>query len=416
MEVWWFMNCTNKWKREQWIDVTVFGVGLVLYTVVMFLLFYNQVHGTEQLYHSDMKAYILEMLGQNTKYSFPYPIFFKLGALFHLIIDSPELCIALAATVLNSLSAVVLKIYMNKYVISHQTCKMGGGYVCQAAFVTAVVFSLFFLSMLYFPNDYLLPGLRFKYAGVFSPNPFHNATYLAARPFAIVSFFMFSHILTRYEKETDWKENILFGVVLLLATMTKPSFTFVLVPCAGLIMLYRLIRSGFRTFRQAVCLGVCFIPTFIALLYQFFGVFGPAEGGERGIGFGIAEVWGQYSGNLVFSILLGAAFPLLILVFHLKEIKKNSVLLFAWQLYLVSFAEAAVLYEKGFRKNDFNFSWGYMYGLLFVFIAGLYVLLRDSFGEKKKKWLLAVQWLAYGAHVVCGIWYFRGIFLGNMYY
>lgn len=410
------MCCVKKWKREQWIDGVIFLIGFTVYTAVMFLLFYRQVHGSEELYHSDMKAYILEMLGQNTKYSFPYPIFFKLGALFHLVIQSPELCIALAATVLNSLSTVVLKYYMNKSVLAAAAQENTKCRIVKSLVVTAMVFSVFFVSMLYFPNDYILPGLRFKYTGVFSPNPFHNATYMAARPFAIVSFFLFAHILTKYEKETDWKENILFGLFLLLTTMTKPSFTFVLVPAAGLIMLYRLLRSKFKTFRQAVCLGVCFIPTFIALLYQFFGVFGPVEDVERGIGFGIALVWGHYSTNLFFSVVLAAAFPLLVLILHLKEIRKDSVHLFAWQLYLVSFTEALVLYEKGFRKNDFNFSWGYMHGLFFIFVAGLYVLLKDTFAPKKNKWLLALQWLAYAAHVVCGVWYFRGIFLGNMYY
>ena len=407
------MNCVKKRSREHWIDLVLFSVCLLIYTAVMFLLFYRQVWGNEQYYASDMKAYILEMQGLNTTYSFPYPIFFKLGALFHLFVSSPELCMAIAATVLNSFSAVVLKYYMNKSLGIEESRSSGRVRILKYLIVTAATFSIFFVSMLYLPNNQLLPGLHFKYAGIFSPNPFHNATYMATRPFAIVAFFLFAHILTGYEKETDWKENTLFGLFLLLTTMTKPSFTFVLVPTAGLIMVYRLFQCRFQNFRRSVYLGLVFLPTFVVLLYQFFGVFGPADGGERGIGFGIAEVWGIYSDNIFFSVCMAAAFPLFMLILHLKELGKNPFFRFSWQLFLVSFLEAFVLYEKGFRMKDFNFSWGYMHGLFFVFTASLLVLLQDTFSGKKKLWLLVAQWLAFGAHLACGLWYFRGIFLGG---
>lgn len=399
------MSCTENADRKKRIDAVVYMILFVVYTAVMFILFYRQAFGNEQYYHSDMSYYILEMQGLNTKYSFPYPVFFKLGALFYLFLDSPGLCVALAAAVLNSLSAVFLKYYMDKSLAGKSPLLS-----------TAAVFSILFVSMLYLPGGYYLPGLRFKYVGTFTPNPFHNATYMATRPFAVVCFFMFAHILTRYEKETDWKENILFGVFLFLTTMTKPSFTFVLVPVAGLIMLYRLFRDRFRSFAKAVKLGVCFIPTFCALLYQYMGVFSSAGGGEGGIGFGIASVWSQYSGNILFSVLLAAAFPLLVLALHGREWKKDAMYRLSWLLFFMSFFQALCLYEKGFRMPDFNFSWGYMHGLFFLFVSSVIVLIRETVSRRSKWWILAPEWFAYAAHVVCGIWYFRGIFLGNLYY
>lgn len=73
------------------------------------------------------------------------------------------------------------------------------------------------------------------------------------------------------------------------------------------------------------------------------------------------------------------------------------------------------LYEKGFRKPDFNFSWGYMYGIFFAFLGALLVLIPAT-ARKKRPVLLALQWLAYLWHVACGIYYFLGIFQGKMYY
>ena len=81
------------------------------------------------------------------------------------------------------------------------------------------------------------------------------------------------------------RDYILFSVYLLLATMAKPSFTIVLVGGRGILMLWRMFHSKFRNFMPTIWLGVCFLPTFADLLYQFRGVFVPQEGQEGGIGF-----------------------------------------------------------------------------------------------------------------------------------
>lgn len=145
--------------------------------------------------------------------------------------------------------------------------------------------------------------------------------------------------------------------------MTKPSFTIVLVGTAGLIMLFRLFRSGFRNFVPTLQLGLCFIPTFVDLLYQYKGVFVPEEGVEGGIGFCFGEVWALYCSNLPLAVCLAVGFPLLVLVLNYKELKENTLYRLSWQIYLMGFAMAFLLYEKGFRMPDFNFSWGYMYGI-----------------------------------------------------
>ena len=156
----------------------------------------------------------------------------------------------------------------------------------------------------------------------------------------------------------------------------------------------------------------------------------------------------QYTSNIVLAVGLAVGFPLLVLVLHYKECRKNTLVCFSWQLYLVGFAEAFFLYEKGFRKFDFNFSWGYMYGIFFCHFCALVLLVRKTaemisgragFGmvngnslESPENMadathrdgtnagiavmLLALQWLAFFAHVVCGLFYFKTIFGGAMYY
>lgn len=452
-------NGILKENKKNWIEIPVFAALVAIASAVTFWLFYRQcvesMLGTG-LYHSDMKAYILEMQGLDSGYSFPYPVLFKLAATIHLVTASftggAELAMALATMLLNSGAMIALKVMMDKHVGAKlQEAKLQGAKLQGAKLQEAMpqetmlgnpwlpgiltgtaAVSLFFVSMVYPPTGIYLPGIKYKYLGVFTPNPFHNATYMAARPFAILAFFKYGELLPVYEQPNAVREHkrdyILFAIYLLLATMTKPSFTIVLVGAAGILMLWRMFRSRFRNFVPTVWLGVCFIPTFMDLLYQFRGVFVPQEGQEGGIGFTFGHVWAQYCGNLPLAIGLAIGFPILVLLLNYKELHKDSIYRFSWQVYVMSFLMAFFLYEKGFREMDFNFAWGYMYGIFFAFIGAMLVLLRATAEAvetaktaskvqiRRNYGVIGIQWLAYLWHLVCGLYYFWGFLQGAMYY
>lgn len=413
-------------RKRRLIDALIFFLLLTAASIITFILFYNQTIGSEALHHSDMKAYILEMQGLDSGYSFPYPVFFKVAAFFHLFVN-PELAVALATLLLNSSAMVIVKLALNHYALG----QLEAGFQKESrkwmagAIISLVAVSLFFVSMLFPPKGIYLPGIKHNYLGVFTANPFHNATYMAARPFTILAFLWYVKLLDRYEqgfnrdgeKGVPLCDYILFSLFLLLATMTKPSFTLIMVGTAGLIMLWRMFRSKFRNFVPTIQLGLCFIPTFINLLYQYKGVFVPVEGEEGGVGFTFGEIWGLYSDNIPLAICLAVGFPLSVLVLNFKQLKTNTLFRFSWQLYGMGFAMAFFLYEKGFRWADFNFSWGYMCGIFFVFFGAAAVLLQASGQKRKHKPLwLVVQWGPFLWHLACGIYYFIGIFQGKMYY
>lgn len=182
-------------------------------------------------------------------------------------------------------------------------------------------------------------------------------------------------------------------------------------------MLYRLFRCKWRNFKRAFYLGIAFVPTFIALLYQFGGVFGKNSlaGEEGGIGFGFAKAWLVHMDNIPLAIVLGLAFPLYFLLFHLKTLKKDTLYRFSWAQLIVSLLELLILYEKGKRFIDLNFAWGYMHGIFFVFLTSLILLVRDTLERKGKWYILASEWIGYAAHLICGIGYFMYIFKGEGY-
>lgn len=427
-------------NRDLVIDITVFVMLLMIASTILLNLFYKQAtifytYNPDDSYKSDMKAYVEEIQGIDSGYSFPYPVYFKTAAFINLF-ATPEFSVALAAMLFNALGIVIVKIIFNRFVQKEYAAGAGREkpFWPRGILTSLLAVSLFFISMLFPPKGIYLPGIRFTYVGVFTANPYHNATYVAARPFAILAFMWYARLLPIYEKGVKKKaENtagetpvisdyLLFSVFLLLATLTKPSFTLVLVGAAGLIMLFRLFRSKFRNFVPSVQLGLCFVPTFIALLYQYSGVFVAEEGAEGGIGFTFGEVWGYYCDIIPLAVGLAIGFPLLVLVLNFRELKQNTFYRLSWQLYLMSFAMAFFLYEKGFRKPDFNFSWGYMYGIFFCHLAALTVLLKATFQTDLKgttalnRLLLGAEWLAYLWHVMCGLYYFWGIWNGEIYY
>lgn len=407
----------RKISADKAVDYGIFAVFLLGVLAITLAFFYRQCVESmvdSEPYHSDMKAYILEMQGLDSGYNFPYPILFKTAAFFHLF-TSPELAMALAVMLLNGIAVLITKLALNNLAYQELSERFAGRKWLAGLCVSIVAVGLFFLSMVYPPKGIYLPGIKFIYLGVFSPNPFHNATYMAARPFAILAFLWYGKLLDTYEQGGRITDYICFSVFLLLATMTKPSFTIVLVGAAGLIMLYRLARGKFKNFKNTVLLGLTFLPTFADLLYQYRGVFVPVEGQEGGIGFCFGDIWKLYCDNIPLAVGLAVGFPILVLLLNYKEVKKNTLYRFSWQLYLMGFATAFLLYEKGFRTPDFNFSWGYMYGIFFVFFGSVVVLLRAT-AAKKKPWLLTLQWLAFLWHLTCGLYYFYGIAQGQTYY
>ena len=238
-------NGILKENKKNWIEISVFAALVAIASAVTFWLFYRQcvesMLGTG-LYHSDMKAYILEMQGLDSGYSFPYPVLFKLAATIHLATASftggAELAMALATMLLDSGAMIALKVMLDKHVGAKLQEAMPGKPWLPGILTGTAAVSLFFVSMVYPPTGIYLPGIKYKYLGVFTPNPFHNATYMAARPFAILAFFKYGELLPVYEQPNAVREHkrdyILFAIYLLLATMTKPSFTIVLVGAAGI--------------------------------------------------------------------------------------------------------------------------------------------------------------------------------------
>ena len=181
-------------------------------------------------------------------------------------------------------------------------------------------------------------------------------------------------------------------------------------------MLWRLAVSRFRGVKAFFQMGIWFLPTFLVLLYQFGDVF--RSGGERsgGIGFGFLTAWSTVTDNVPLSVFRGILFPLTVLLFTLWHRELPKLLRFSWQFFLAALLTLVFLYESGYRLPHVNFSWGYMYGLFFLYVASLLVLAKNTLQRRQPAWQMGIQWIAYGLHMVCGIDYFRILLQGGLFH
>lgn len=435
-------NLERKQKNKLWItgraDGAVFALLLAAYTAVTLWLFINQCYQVPD-FVSDMPDYVNKVAGIKGDYEFPYPLFFTLAKLFSIFSDAP-MGTAIATAFLNMLGICCAKYYMDRMAL-RWIGQNSYGDICQAACfgrdappdgkrtrlglaVTFMVFALFLLGNLYSPKNTAFFGFDYAYRcmGIYTPNPIWNATYMATRPFSIVCFFESCRMVGLIQnmadgckkpdfvsgiKDFEWKKSVPFAASLFLTTITKPSFTMVVVPALGLVLLIQLMRTKFKSFSGAFALCITMIPTGLALLYQFFGVFTGTnvKGEETGIGFAFARVWSNYSTNIPLSIVMGMALPIGVLVLNLKELKKNAYYRFAWLNWLVAAAMFLCLYEKGFRMLHANFSWGYMHGMFFVFMITLILVIKNTIQWLKSYKIVFVlaEWAVLFYHLVCGI-------------
>lgn len=402
-------------KRSNLWNVLFFLIISAGYLIITLFLFHRQTVGYGGKYISDVAPYIAKMEGEDTAYRYPYPVLFWVGRIF-LPFTTPKHAMAFAITLLNGLTLPALKYYFDRFLEVREGDSAAGGIISTLSAV-----SILFASMLY-PLTYLGhyhtmdEGFLYRYLGTFTPNPYHNATYLAARAFSTVAFFLFADILTFYEKEDKWFHGkyMCFSVFLVLATLAKPSFTLVLVSVAGFIMLWRLLTGRFRKIKAFFQMGIWFIPTFLVLLYQYGNAY--LSGSENGIGFSFLKAWSQVTDNPVLSLLLGTGFCLIVLFAALMRRQVPDLLKFAWQFFLTALLMLAFLYEKGARLPHLNFAWGYMYGLFFLYCASLIVLVQNTLRRRQPIWQLGIQWFAYGLHLICGIDYFRILLQGGLFH
>lgn len=265
-----------------------------------------------------------------------------------------------------------------------------------------------------------------QYLGQFSINTWHNPTQMCVKPFSLLCFCLVSDILQKIQKPSapslffrikgsTRKAYIGLAVTLFFSCMAKPTFAEMFIPAVAILMLIEWCRRIFKKdgtarsyFRHCLAMLLAAAPSLACILVQFIAyfIYGSRDGGASSsvILTEWMQVWKLYSDNVAFSILLGMAFPLFILLINGSWFVKNIPGRLALTGYTVGLLEAGFLGEK-YRFGDGNFLWPMMSGMTLLWITAamrFFILERTQQNTRLQRFLLSVAWGIFLLHFLFG--------------
>ena len=226
----------------------------------------------------------------------------------------------------------------------------------------------------------------------------HNPTNIWPRIIAVPVVILFIKIWEREKKDSHvsiWN-YVLFAVLLMVATLGKPSLVQVFFPAIFLFCGISCLAQKFHPFGTSLKLAVACIPSLLLMLWQASLSFDQGAGG--GVELAWLKVMGATGKAHVVVILGTIAFPLYYFIAYRKWKNTSNTLILAWIMYGVSFLEYAALAEVGERTYHSNFGWGYMIALMILHMASALEFMEEDKGTKK-----IVGYLFLTMHLICGI-------------
>ena len=369
---------------------------LMFYTALIFMITYFAALGYTQIgydYPSHIQSAeiilssgLLRLLSHN-----PYPLWHILVAAFYTISGFQiQYCSAIITAGLNAICYIC---------VYHFIKQPNDQNIMWTSFLAC---SLLLVGPLWFP--WVHNGLI-----LWTPNPWHSPTNMIIRPIAVIGFTLIVSMLSDYEKGNPPKAKsyIFLAITMVISNIAKPSFAQIIIPGLGIYLLYMLIVSKGKDISFCVKLVLSFVPCVLITLIQFLLSFYISSYGSSGVGISWFEVM-LHSLHHYHNLALLYLFPLFVLLTHIGSFKKVEVKLvvFTW---LSSFLEAALLYEKGTRKYDGNFTWGLILATFLLYIVTVKILMSDRTETKAftkyRNITSSIGWFIFFIQLCIGIQY-----------
>ncbi len=247
------------------------------------------------------------------------------------------------------------------------------------------------------------------YSGQGSPTIWHNPTFNAVKPFALLSCFLLFKMIE--DRKAAAKGCVLYAALTVICLFLKPSFFQVQAPAVFIYLVFDLIAN--REWRFVRNIALSFIPALIYMLLEFWILFYSSSGGGAGVQLSFFDVQKIYAPGLKTSIALFLAFLLYATVILWRDIfEKRSPYIVVFILALVGFCEYAFLMEGGGRMSHGNFAWGYYLAVFIYWVFILSLFLKRSFADRTlSKPLIIVGCILVLMHFVSGICYYMQFML-----
>jgi hypothetical protein len=243
--------------------------------------------------------------------------------------------------------------------------------------------------------------------GYFLSNIHHNPTFVLLKPLAVLLFIYAAGAFSQAPYFQTRAASLISFVLVILATLAKPSFTIALLPAL-------VIFGGFQTYRKQpvhwrLILFSIIVPAIIILGGQYLLQF-----------LGMQNTWldsgqVQFRPFLILSnrlvqfpaarFILSILFPLSILVLHYPQARRNAPLKLSWLIFGIAAVYSYCLVESK-RIDDGNFIWsGHItVAVLFVVSMGFWLRQVRVIGFNRKSLIVAT---ILALHGLSGLfWYY----------
>lgn len=322
----------------------------------------------------------------------PFNILARLSPLLRQIIDIKSYDI--------SAWIVTVSAYMATFIIVFRYLKQN--FAIPKNKKTSTIVAIFSLICMLVAPIFIFTFPDRLYLGYINGNPFHNPTYLLMKPFAVLFFIMSTELLFG---KNSWKEVIIAGLMLFLATSAKPSFTISFLPSVVVVIIWNLKMIKKLNLRF---IGVSILLTsFIVLLTQFIIMYTGSRGDQ--ILLSPFKAILEHVPNLalvLISALLSILFPLLTIALNWRKQKDNL----AVQLAVVNFVISlfiAYLFTEQTDMWSLNFWWTPMIAVFLLFLVSLPIYFNDLIEKSAQGQRLSLKSgvlsVALLLHLGCGI-------------
>lgn len=283
--------------------------------------------------------------------------------------------------------------------------------------------TIFFVSVfMLFVCKICIPVLSpFFYVKSYVTQPWHNSTYICMRLFAVLALIYFIKIQSHYLEHLEYKELIIFTILLTITNYSKPNFIIVFAPMMLITLIYDFIKTKTKSFKNAFIFGCCILVGCLILIYQYALLFSMEEGSGTVVGIENIKELLFFNYHDIFNFLSSLAFPLaILLVFITKKEHFNSafkrVYLQSWFMYILSILIRLFVYETGRRSGHGNYGWSSYFFAFVLFCVSICILLYLSNIKKINNSVKYCCFAVYTLHILSGIIYFVIISTNTLVY
>lgn len=398
------MHClTHDKKEKKWVTSLMY----LLYFMCCVILFYRQSIEWRGKYYSDLPLHIEFGLTGKDNYSIVYLLY----KVLYQICDNTWIIVLFLSLV--TVLTVKMTYYAFEYFFRTQHLNYSSLGLNVLAFISTFTMSI--------RIPYLYP---YSYNSTLSGQAWHNSTYLIMRLVGIGILLLYFNLEKTYLIQNIRKgQAIAFAAALILVNAIKPNFILLFAPFMAIKLLVDLIKFKEDIkikFKRIVMFGSCVLPSITILLIQNQILYGKDTG--NGIAIEIGYTMREIA-NPIMMVILGLAFPLLVLLKNHKELIYDKIYGSIWGMWVIAFLEYFLFVETGLRKNHGNFSWGMMFATYMLFVVSIYKLICNHAALKKEKAasLRSKVYMAsaYGilfCHLISGLYYFVHLLLGGTYW